>query len=66
MGQQRQLREYDLARLLLTDRQLLHAEFLRVAGAHGAKELPAITDRDKIRSILKIEFPATDEVGPHQ
>gem|GEM_PF-1421568 len=66
MGKQRQLREYDLARLMLTDRQQLHAEFLRIAGEHGGKELQAITDRDKIMAILRIEFPAFDEAKPHQ
>jgi len=65
MSQQRQLREYDLARLMLKDRQQLHAEFLRVAGQHGSKELQAITDRDKIIAILRIEYPAGGEPGPN-
>ena len=63
MGLQRQLREYDLSRLMLKDRQLLHAEYVRVAGLRGAEELQAITDREKIRTILSIEFPATKREG---
>ena len=66
MGLQRQHREYDLAHLMLRDRRLLHAEFIRVAGQRGVEELQAITDRDKIVAILNIEFPATKQAGPHQ
>jgi len=66
MGQQRQLREYDLVELMLTDRERLYAEFNRVAGENGEAELQAVTDRDKIRAILRIEFPTTAEAGPHQ
>ena len=61
MSQQRQLREYDLTSLMLKDRKLLHAEFVRVAGEHGVEELQAITDRDKILAILNIEFPVSKE-----
>ena len=57
MSLQRQLREYDLVRMMLTDREQLYAEFERVAGDDGEEELQAITDRDKIRAILDIEFP---------
>jgi len=66
MSQQRQLREYDLARLMLTDRERLYAEFNRVAGENGEEELQAITDRDKIMAILRIEFPAFEDAGQHQ
>ena len=65
MGLQRQLREYDLTRLMLEDRQLLHAAFVRMAGEHGVKELQAITDRDQIRAILNVEFP-TKRDRPHR
>ena len=61
MGQRQQLREYELTRLLLADRQQLHAEFLRIAGEHGDQVLEAITDRDKIQAILRIEFPAFEQ-----
>ena len=60
MSQRRQLREYELVRLMLTDREQLYAEFDRVAGEKGEEELQASTDRDKIRAILAIEFPLGD------
>ena len=58
MGQRRQLREYDLARLMLEDRQKLDAEFIRVVGERDDFEPQALTDREKILAILNAEFPA--------
>jgi len=60
MSQQRQLREYELVRLMLTDRERFYAEFDRVAGENGEVELQAITDRDKVRAILEIEYLAEE------
>jgi len=64
MSQRRQLREYQLVEMMLTDRELLYAEFEQVAGPNGEEELGAVTDRDKILAILSIEFPAAKQVGP--
>jgi len=57
LSQGRRFREYQLIAIMLNGRELLYAEFIRVAGVHGHDELLAITDRDKIRAILDIEFP---------
>jgi len=57
MSQHQQLREYALVEMMLKNRELLNAEFIRVVGVYGEVELHAFTDRDKIRAILDFEFP---------
>jgi len=66
MSQQRQLREYELVRLMLANREQFYLEFDRVAGDNGEAELHAITDRDKVHAILRIEFPAWEDVSPRR
>ena len=65
MSQRRQQREYEQTSLMLSDRQKFYAEFIRVTGQHGTKELQAITDRDKVYAVLNIEYPAK-EPASHQ
>jgi hypothetical protein len=60
MSQRRQLREFELVKLMLTDRDAFYEEYTRALERSGSPWVRCFTDRDMLRTILAIEFPEAE------
>lgn len=62
MSQQRQLREYELVRMMIVDPQLLRAEYVSVLGQPSEP----LTERQMVAAILERQFPHIEELENSQ